>query len=161
MSNSVLEGILKDKDFNFKKLLFKIVKDYSLTLDELLLLIFFLNQDKPVLNPKIISDVTFMNEKNILEAFTSLTSKGLISMKISKQNDGKVNDNLFVPNEGAQVKVVDVGNTYIHQSYLEGSNIDTAQEMTDMIVTQRAFQLSSKSLQTADEMWGMINNMRS
>ena len=35
--------------------------------------------------------------------------------------------------------------------------IDTAQEMTDMIVTQRAFQLSSKSLKTADEMWGMIN----
>lgn len=98
MSNSVLEGILKDKDFNFKKLLFKIVKDYSLTLDELLLLIFFLNQDKPVLNPKIISDVTFMNEKNILEAFTSLTSKGLISMKISKQNDGKVNETIDLSN---------------------------------------------------------------
>ena len=96
--------------------------------------------------------------------------EGDLYVKVAKMNlytaEGNnsfqsVNDNLFVPNEGAQVKIVDVGNTYIHQSYLEGSNIDTAQEMTDMIVTQRAFQLSSKSLQTADEMWGMINNMRS
>ncbi|NLK94046.1 MAG: flagellar basal body rod protein FlgG [Clostridiales bacterium] len=72
-----------------------------------------------------------------------------------------VGNNLFVPAEGADVRIVDVDNTRIHQGYLEGSNVDVAQEMTDMIVTQRAFQLSSKSLQTADDMWGMINNMRS
>lgn len=90
--------------------------------------------------------------------------------KVAKMNlytaDGNnafqsISDNYFVPSEGAQVRVVDNANTHIHQGYLEGSNIDTAQEMTDMIVTQRAFQLSSKSLQTADDMWGMINNMRS
>ncbi|MGL4774116.1 MAG: flagellar hook-basal body complex protein [Clostridium sp.] len=46
------------------------------------------------------------------------------------------------------------------QGALEGSNVDIGQEFTDMIITQRAFQLSSKALQTSDEMWGMINNMR-
>lgn len=48
----------------------------------------------------------------------------------------------------------------VNQGLLEMSNIDMSTEMTDMIVTQRAFQLASKSLQTADEMWGMINSMR-
>ena len=48
----------------------------------------------------------------------------------------------------------------IHQGILEGSNVDMASEFSDMIITQRAFQLSSRGITTADEMWGMINNMR-
>ena len=40
------------------------------------------------------------------------------------------------------------------------SNVDMTTEFTDLIITQRAFQLSSKGVTTADEMWGMINNMR-
>lgn len=69
-----------------------------------------------------------------------------------------VGENLFVPSEGVQVeRTTDIN---IEQGFLEGSNIDMSTEFTDMIVAQRAFQLSSKSLETADEMWGMINNMR-
>lgn len=48
----------------------------------------------------------------------------------------------------------------MYQGFLEGSNVDVATEFTDMIVTQRAFQLSTKAMESADEMWGMINNMR-
>ncbi len=70
-------------------------------------------------------------------------------------------DNLFLPSDDANITVVPADETRIYQGYLEGSNVDVAQEMTDMIVTQRAFQLSSKALQTADDMWGMINNLRS
>jgi len=29
-----------------------------------------------------------------------------------------------------------------------------------MIVTQRAFELGSRGLKTADEMWGIANNLR-
>ena len=46
------------------------------------------------------------------------------------------------------------------QGYIEGSNVDLAQEMTRMIRTQRAFTLSSRALITADEMEGIANNMR-
>lgn len=70
-----------------------------------------------------------------------------------------IGDNLFVPSEGVQVE--EATNTDILQFFTEGSNVDAAKEFTDMIVTQRAFQLSSKGITTADEMWGMINNMRS
>lgn len=52
-------------------------------------------------------------------------------------------------------------NNSIRQGFLELSNVDLSKEMTDMIITQRAFQLSSKAMTTADEMWGMANNLRS
>ncbi|MGG7176558.1 flagellar hook-basal body complex protein [Clostridium paraputrificum] len=67
-------------------------------------------------------------------------------------------DNLFLPTEGADV--MRTTNADIYQGFLEGSNVDIATEFTDMIVTQRAFELSSRGVKTADEMWGMINNMR-
>ena len=50
--------------------------------------------------------------------------------------------------------------TVIRQSMLEGSNVHLADEMTKLIRTQRAFQLASRALTTADEMEGVANNMR-
>lgn len=69
-----------------------------------------------------------------------------------------VGDNLFLPVGDANVQVST--NAEMYQGFLEGSNVDVATEFTDMIVTQRAFQLSTKAMESADEMWGMINNMR-
>ncbi len=69
-----------------------------------------------------------------------------------------VGDNLFKELDGVLVyRTVDAD---MYQGYLEGSNVDLSEEMSELIVTQRAFQLSSKALTTADEMWGMINNLR-
>ncbi|MDR2571922.1 MAG: flagellar hook-basal body protein [Oscillospiraceae bacterium] len=48
----------------------------------------------------------------------------------------------------------------VRQGMLEGSNVDLGEEMTRLIRTQRAFQLSSRALTTADEMQGIANNMR-
>jgi flagellar basal-body rod protein FlgG len=48
----------------------------------------------------------------------------------------------------------------VRQGVLEGSNVDLAEEMTRMIRTQRAFQLASRALTTADEMEAIANNMR-
>lgn len=67
-------------------------------------------------------------------------------------------DNLYVPKDGAQI--YQTNSTNIMQGYQEKSNVDVAKEMTDMITTQRAFELNSKSLTTADEMWQMVNNLR-
>lgn len=70
-----------------------------------------------------------------------------------------IGDNLYIPKNGAQVFASN--NANIMQGYTENSNVDITKEMTDMITTQRAFQLNTKSLTTADEMWGMVNNLRS
>jgi len=50
--------------------------------------------------------------------------------------------------------------TVVRQGMLEGSNVHLADEMTRLIRTQRAFQLASRALTTADEMEGIANNMR-
>lgn len=99
MSNSILEGLIKEKDYTFKKLLFKLIKDFDLTLEELLLLIYFINQDKPVFDIKKISIITYLDNNEIMSAFSSLTAKGLVSIKTSKE-DGKITE------------IIDITNTY-------------------------------------------------
>ena len=99
MSNSILEGLIKEKDYTFKKLLFKLIKDFDLTLEELLLLIYFINQDKPVFYIKKISIITYLDNNEIMSAFSSLTAKGLVSIKTSKE-DGKISE------------IIDITNTY-------------------------------------------------
>ncbi|QAT39971.1 flagellar hook-basal body complex protein [Clostridium sp. JN-9] len=69
-----------------------------------------------------------------------------------------VGDNLYTSAPGVQTFVQ--GDTKVKQGYLEGSNVDIAKEMTDMIVTQRAFELGSRGLKTADDMWGLVNSIR-
>ena len=48
----------------------------------------------------------------------------------------------------------------IVQGALELSNVDMAEEMTDLIMNQRIYQLNSKIIQTADEMESMANSLR-
>lgn len=48
----------------------------------------------------------------------------------------------------------------IKQGYLEGSNVNAADEMVNMIVTQRAYQLNSKAITASDEMLEQANNLR-
>jgi flagellar basal-body rod protein FlgG len=67
-------------------------------------------------------------------------------------------DSLFVPREGTEVQVID--NPNIRQGYIELSNINMQNEMTDLIMGQRAFQFNSRGIQAVDEMWGMINNLQ-
>lgn len=48
----------------------------------------------------------------------------------------------------------------ILQGYLEYSNVQIVEEMVNLIQAQRAYEMNSKSIQTADEMLGMANNLR-
>lgn len=46
------------------------------------------------------------------------------------------------------------------QGYLENSNISAVTEMVDMISTQRAYELNSKAIQTADQMLQKVTTLR-
>lgn len=48
----------------------------------------------------------------------------------------------------------------IHQGYLEGSNVEVVEEMVNMIVAQRAYEVSSKAIKTAEEMLSIANNLK-
>nr|WP_281064319.1 flagellar basal-body rod protein FlgG [Clostridium muellerianum] len=69
-----------------------------------------------------------------------------------------IGNNLYVANPGAQITVTQ--NNSILQGKIEGSNVDIGKEMTDMIIAQRAFELSSKAMKTGDDMWGLVNSMK-
>lgn len=46
------------------------------------------------------------------------------------------------------------------QNYLEGSNVQVVDEMVNMIVAQRAYELNSKAITASDEMLQQANNLR-
>lgn len=48
----------------------------------------------------------------------------------------------------------------ISQGYLEMSNVSVVEEMVNMIVAQRAYEVNSKTMQTADEILRMANNIK-
>ena len=50
--------------------------------------------------------------------------------------------------------------TKVCQYYLEGSNVQVADEMVNMIIAQRAYELNSKAITTADSMLETANNLR-
>lgn len=48
----------------------------------------------------------------------------------------------------------------IRQGFLEQSNVNMADEMTELLSVQRAFQLSSRALTSSDTMMNLANNLR-
>ena len=48
----------------------------------------------------------------------------------------------------------------IQSGMLEMSNVKIVDEMVGLIIAQRAYEANSKSIQTADEMLSMANNLR-
>lgn len=48
----------------------------------------------------------------------------------------------------------------LNQGYLEGSNVQVVDEMVNMIVAQRAYELNSKAIQASDEMLSQANQLR-
>lgn len=48
----------------------------------------------------------------------------------------------------------------VYQKYLEASNVQIADEMVNLIVAQRAYELNSKAIQASDEMLQQANSLR-
>ncbi len=67
-------------------------------------------------------------------------------------------NNYLVPTEDAEV--VQSNDYDIIQGMLESSNVDSGETFTEIVLSQRAFQLNSKAVTVADELWGMVNGMR-
>jgi len=69
-------------------------------------------------------------------------------------------DNTYVATTGSGAIRAAAPSTTLTQSTLEGSNVDTAQAMTDMIEAQRAFQLASKAITTQDQILEIANQVK-
>ncbi len=60
----------------------------------------------------------------------------------------------------AQANPGDPGVGILRQGYLENSNVNIIQQITDLISAQRAYEMNSKSLETADQMMSAANQIR-
>jgi len=48
----------------------------------------------------------------------------------------------------------------IRQGFLETSNVNIADEMVNMIIAQRSYEINAKAIQAADDMMQVVNNIR-
>lgn len=75
-----------------------------------------------------------------------------------------IGNNLFVETPASGPPIVGVAGSEgfgeIHQGYLEASNVDVVEEMVNMIVAQRAYEINSKTVKTVEDMLQMANNLK-
>lgn len=75
-----------------------------------------------------------------------------------------IGNNLFQPTAATgqelQMKPGEQGAGQLNQGFLEGSNVQAVEEMIDMISTQRAYEMNSKVIQTADQMLQRLTQLR-
>lgn len=88
MNSSFLEQYVKAKDYVLRKEVFPLIWEYKLNLEEVILLIYFMNEDVPTFDVEQINKITMISVNMILDSFTSLTNKGLISIDVIKENSG-------------------------------------------------------------------------
>jgi flagellar basal-body rod protein FlgG len=72
---------------------------------------------------------------------------------------------LFVPSGSSGDPIVGApggteGLGTINQGFIEMSNVNIVEEMVNMIVSQRAYEINSKAVQAADEMLQMTNSLK-
>lgn len=97
---------------------------------------------------------------------TQLVELGQIEMTSFPNPEGldPIGDNLYVATQrtgqSVQGKPGDEGLGSIAQGYLESSNVQLAEEMVNLVMAQRAYELNAKIIQTSDEMLSISNNLR-
>ena len=75
-----------------------------------------------------------------------------------------IGNNLYSPTAASGDAVPDRPGTSglgtIQSGFLEMSNVSVVDEMVSMIIAQRAYEVNSKAIQTADEMLGIANTLK-
>lgn len=91
---------------------------------------------------------------------------GVLELAIVENPGGltAIGGNLFVPTEASGRTTMtppgENGAGTLLQGFLEGSNVSTVEEMIDLITTQRAYEMNSKVIQTADQMLQRLTSLR-
>ena len=112
--------------------------------------------------------VGFEPNGNITGLFSNGTSESLgrVGLASFGNRDGLKSqaDNLFIQTEASGEAVIGAAETTVQGSIRAGtvemSNVDLAQEFTNMIVTQRGFQANARSITTSDELLTEVVNLK-
>jgi flagellar basal-body rod protein FlgG len=105
------------------------------------------------------SELSIGRDGAVMAAGRNVGKISLVNVR-SPQNLQAAGENAFVTTARSGNTVAAPAATALTQAALEGSNTDMAQAMTDMLETQRAYQLASKAIQTADSMMEIANGVK-
>ena len=97
---------------------------------------------------------TEVNELGQIETVNFINPAGLHAL----------GDNLYLNTNASGDPIVGTpglnGFGQLRQGFVETSNVKLVEEMTDLIVGQRAYEANSKSIQTADSMLQIVNQLK-
>jgi flagellar basal-body rod protein FlgG len=141
---------------------FKVNKDSNIVNQEGLLLTPTINipQGTVVLTVDKSGTVSATDQKGTVSQIGQLTiarfvnPSGMTSMGRNLYDKTDASGDAVVGNPGVD------GRGTLSQYFLENSNVNVIDEMIKMITGQRAYEIDSKAVQTADTMLGIINNLK-
>jgi flagellar basal-body rod protein FlgG len=105
------------------------------------------------------SQISIAKDGTVLAAGQNVGKIELATVR-SASNLESVGENAFVTTAKSGNAVAAPAATALKQGALEASNADMSTSMTDMIEAQRAYQLASKAIQTADQMMEIANGVK-
>ncbi len=115
--------------------------------------------------PDNASDVIVNNSGQVLvrlDSSATLQSVGQLTLANFANEAGldPLGGNLYRETTASGAAIVgvpgDPGFATLQQGYLENSNVDPVKEITELIAAQRAYEMNSKVIQAADDMYGVI-----
>ena len=124
--------------------------------------------DPPITIPPGSSAVNVSADGTVSGILVGTTEPSVIgNIKISVvPNPGgltRLGKNLFAASTGSgepnSVPPGESGSGALQSTYLEGSNVQVVDEMVRMITAQRAYEINSKAIQTADQMLSIVNGL--
>ena len=136
------EGFIIDKDGNYLSSMIQVPSDYEAIV---------------VSNTGLVS-IKVPGEQKLLEV-------GQIELAsfINPSSLEPVGNNLYIPSNASGDPSIgkpgEIGVGQLSQGFIEASNVDYIEELTDLVLTQRAYEMNSKMIQASDQILGIINNL--
>lgn len=104
------------------------------------------------------SQISISSSGDIMDGENNLGRLSLVDIP-NKDSISKVGGALYEFKKNAQAEVTNVTNPSVKQGFLEMSNVNIVQEMTDMIATTRAFESTQKAISAYDGMADKLINV--
>ena len=109
--------------------------------------------------------VQFAMNGNIIQDGEVVGTIGVFDFEKTTYPDGRITynnlehygENMYIPIDGV---TAEQGTGSVYAGFLEQSNVSVVDEMVNMIVAQRAYEMNAKAITTTDSMMELANNLK-
>jgi flagellar basal-body rod protein FlgG len=106
------------------------------------------------------SQISIGKDGTVAAGGKTLGKIGIATVRSVTNLESVGESNAFVTTATSGPAIAAPTSTTLTQGAVEASNTDMAQAMTDLITTQRSYQMTSKAIQTADQMMEIANQVK-